>query len=691
MQVPDDYTNFQPNYNEENEQQEAFWNLHWDSGAPGGGGIDAMVNATTGELWGLSQYQPAQPATGSRGQPELSRDDALAAAASWLQKVLPNYYGHLWHDPVSDQCPDLGLRQGTSFSYAFTFIRTENGIPFPENSATIQIDAGSGAVTSFQFIWDQNLKFPAYPDPTAMVPYGQVVSLWKTNAEIGLEYFLPPTFAPKIGGASGSGTARLLYVPKNAGIMIDAVTGEALKPESGLFGGGGGGVTAGAAKMPQAASVHAPLTPAEQTALAEMGKPISRDKALAIVKNLVVVPSGYQLQDSNLYQDYLGNRQVWSFSWQQASMNAQGYQNSLSADVDAGSGQLIGFSLNAPAPDQQAAPTLDEDQARDLAGGFLNKVAGAYLQQLDSLQTSPAPPIIPPASVASKPVSFTFTADRLVNGIPFDANGVSITVDAVRGMITSYRLNWWKMEFPGTQGVIGQDGAEEAFLGSRGLGLEYMWQTLASPGQDPASLPVRLVYALSQAPAYVDPFTGLALGDDFQPQLNPNWQAFDDLAGQPEAEAVNLLADSRIIPVYGADFQPQARLSCGDWLIWLVRADNWRQASTGDPDQDYDQAYQQALALGILKPGEQYQPQADLDQATMAKMAVRALGWDEIAQFQGIWSQPAGGAGKVTEADLGYLSLAQGLGIIDLNDKDFDPAVGLTRAEGALILYKLCS
>jgi hypothetical protein len=30
-----------------------------------------------------------------------------------------------------------------------------------------------------------------------------------------------------------------------------------------------------------------------------------------------------------------------------------------------------------------------------------------------------------------------------------------------------------------------------------------------------------------------------------------------------------------------------------------------------------------------------------------------------------------------------------GLGIIDLNDKNFDPTSGLTRAEGALAIYKM--
>jgi hypothetical protein len=689
VQAPDDYTNFQPNYYE-NEQQGAFWDLQWNNGTSGSGSIEARVNAATGELWGLNRWQPAPPGSLRHGQAKLSRAAGRAAAEAWFESVLPKYYGHLQPNPQADQVPYIRLNQGATPSYSYSFIRIENGIPFPENGATIQIDATSGAVDSFTFDWDLKLELP---DAGGVLPPDQAVSLWKANAKVGLEYFLPQANVPLVVGKPGTVPARLLYVPKNAGIMIDARTGEILKPGVYLYGlNGGEGMGDAQLSMKSAARANVPLTPAEQQALVEMGKLISRDRALAIAQDLAPVPSGYRLQSSSLNQEYLGSRRIWSFYWQQESEKGQGFINSLSVDIDAGNGQLVGFSLSTPQPEQQAAPTLDEAQARDLANQFLARVAGDYLKQLESLKTMPAPPIIPLNGKQQAPTSFSFTGNRLVNGIPFGGNGVNVTVDAVQGRVTYYRLNWWDLQFPEARGVITRARAEEVFLGASGMELTYVRQALAAPGQDPASVPVRLVYELkAPAPAYVDSFSGLALGEDFQPQLHPDQQAFSDLAGQPAAEAVNLLVDSRIIPVYGTDFQPQARLSCRDWLIWLVRADGWQQESSGDPDRDYGQAYQQALAQGILKPGEQYQPQADLDKATMARLLGRALGWDEIAGFQGVWAQPPAlsGTAKVAGSDLGYLSLAQGLGIVDMNDKSFDPASGLTRAEGALALYKI--
>ncbi|MGD0153193.1 MAG: YcdB/YcdC domain-containing protein, partial [Thermacetogeniaceae bacterium] len=97
IQVPDDYKNFQPNYN--NTAGLATWDLSWSSDDPNNGNISARVNAATGELWGLQQWQP-QPASGSgRGLPKLNRSEAQIKATAFLNQVLPKYSGSLAIDP----------------------------------------------------------------------------------------------------------------------------------------------------------------------------------------------------------------------------------------------------------------------------------------------------------------------------------------------------------------------------------------------------------------------------------------------------------------------------------------------------------------------------------------------------------------------------------------------------------------
>ncbi|MGD0154228.1 MAG: YcdB/YcdC domain-containing protein, partial [Thermacetogeniaceae bacterium] len=613
-----------------------------------------------------------------RGLPKLNRSEAQIKATAFLNQVLPKYSGSLAIDPDATSDPYLGLRNTGATAYSFTFDRMVNGIPFTENAANIQVDAHSGAVNSFNFNWDGTIVFPG---AEGLLQPGQAESLWRINAQAQLGYFTP------ISDGKLPDAARLLYAPKDSGLMIDARSGEILKPGDNndqrgykMINGGGG-----MSSVAQAA----PLTPAEQAALTELGKLISQDQALKTARSLVEIPAGFVLQSSNLQLDYLTGGRVWNFCWYDP--NEQG---SLFVQVDASQNRLASYNLMTAQQDQSQPPRLNEDQARDLAAGFLSTAAGDLQAQMDKLRLVPTAPIRPLAGKqAPPPTSFSFTADRLVKGIPFSGNGVSLTVDAVQGKVASYMLNWWQLKFPEAHGVIGQERAENAFLAGGALALSYR-REFSAPIQAPGQvMPVRLVYALMpKAPYYVDAFTGLGLDGDFQTKINLEQQVFTDLAGVPGAEAANALAGAKIIPVYDSSFHPAAALSQRDWLIWLVRASGWQSTPAADPDQEFKKDYQQAFSLGILKAGEQYLPEDDLDQVTMARMVVRALGWDEVAGFQGIWSPlpaPPGGASKVAAADQGYLALAAGLGIIDRNGKEFDPSAGLTRLEGAVALNKI--
>lgn len=677
IQVPDDYKIFQPNYNSTAGQ--TFWDLSWSSEDPNNGNISARVNAATGELWGLQQWQPQPASNSGRGLPKLNRSEAEAKATALLKQVLPKYSGSLAIDSDATSDPYLGLRNSGATVYSFTFDRIVNGIPFTDNSANIQVDAHTGAINSFNFNWDDTIVFPG---AQGLLRPGQAESLWRANAQVQLTYFAPMT------DGKLPDTARLLYAPKNSGLMIDARSGEILKSGENndqraykMINGGGG-----MSSVPQAA----PLTPAEQAALTELGKLISQDQALKTARSLVEIPAGFVLQSSSLQQDYLTGGRVWNFNW----YDPDG-QRSLFVQVDASQNRLVSYNLMAAQQDQSQTPRLNETQARDLAAGFLSAAAGDLQAQMEKLRLVPTTPIRPLAGKqAPPPTSFSFTADRLVKGVPFSGNGASLTVDAVQGKVASYMLNWWQVKFPEAKGTIGQSRAEDAFLAGGALALSYR-REFATPDQLPgqAPPPVRLVYALMpKAPYYVDAFTGLDLDGVFQPKINTEQQAFTDLAGVSGAEAVNALTRAKIIPVYDSSFHPTEALSRRDWLIWLVRASGWQSTAAADPDQEFKKDYQQAFSLGILKVGEQYQPYGDLDRITMARMVVRALGWDEIAGFKGIWSlSPVlpGGTSKMAAADQGYLALAAGLGIIDLNGKEFDPAAGLTRLEGAIALNKL--
>ncbi len=673
VRVPEEFKNFQPGYSE-GEGQGIFWNLQW-SGEAGSGSISARVNAETGELWGMDRWIPTPPATGRHGLPGLSRAQAQEKALEFLREVLPNYVNNLKVNPDDTaDIPYYNLRERTTPVYYFNFVRMVNGIPFSENSASIGVNGDTGEIQSFNFNWDSKAKFP---EAQGLITTDQAAALWRKNAGVRLIYY-------RTGLNEKDAQIRLVYEPKTRNMMIDARTGEILKPEDDADYYWYERVGSGGAERSVMKSV--PLTPAEQAAMAEMEKLVSKDQALAVVRDGIEIPAGYELESANLQEEYLSGQKVWNFYWR-----SKENEGSLNVRVDARRGQITGFNIYGPSGEQPGKPRLTEAQAREMVTGFLGKVAGGYLKELEELRTFPRLPypVKPVASGKEKqePVAYSFIATRLVNGIPFQGNGVRLDVDAVQGRITGYELRWWEGKFPVARGVIAREQAESAFLAD-GLGLSYQREFPRYGYEPPADRPVRLVYTLDmgKSPSFIDAFTGAGLDPEFQPKPGKNQPVFTDLSGNMAAD---LLAKARIIPVFEPAFHPDAKLTQRDFLIWLVRATSWQPPATGTPDQEFERAYRQAVMLGIVKPGEEYRPQDEITKLTMARLIIRALGWGEPAALTGIWALPPDVMKLVPAGDQGCVALAVGLGIFDLTGKKFDPGEKLSRAEGALALYRL--
>lgn len=673
VQVPDEYQNFQPGYSE---GDEVFWELRWSGDNPEGGDVTARVNARTGELWGFTRWDP-QPGKIRRGLPKLTHAAAQEIACNFLKKALPGYAGKL-QLVEDDNFPYISLRETATPSYNFNFVRLQNGIPFRENNASIGVDANTGEICSFYFNWSSRLDFPK---AEGVLQEERAKTLWRQNARVELIYLMQ-------GGEDRKEAApRLVFAPGQRELMIDARTGEVLKPEDFYYGDLVGG--AGGAEFSATRRKDALLTPAEQAALDEMGKLISKEKALAAARSLVGVPQGMELEGSGLREEYFTGRKVWDFNWRNKKT-----EEGLNVRIDAVKGDIIGFRFFNPDPEQEREPGYGEAQALEAAQELLERVARGYLKDLEEFRVVPAPGRYPVAKTGApsrenlKPVGFGVTARRLVKGIPFVGNGVEIYYDACQGRITSYQLTWTDVDFPEARGIISREQAENVLLGRDNLMLNYC-REFPTPYKMDENRPLRLVYTLdfSRAPIYVDAFSGAGLGYDFQPK-GESRQVFSDLNGLPGAGEIDLLVKARVIPVYEQKFHPQEQLIQRDFLIWLVRATGWPSAPAGTPDQEFEKAYRNAVTMGILQPGEKYLPGEPLSRLTMARLVVRAIGWGEVAQLPGIWSLPETVKGLPQE-DTGYVALAAGLGVLDPAGRDPDLDANLSRSDGALAIYRL--
>ncbi len=79
---------------------------------------------------------------------------------------------------------DDSTADGAPF-YAFSFVRKANGVFFPENSCTIQIDRMSGAVAGLNYQYSEDVRFAANE---GLVSAGAALEAWMASYDVALAY-----------------------------------------------------------------------------------------------------------------------------------------------------------------------------------------------------------------------------------------------------------------------------------------------------------------------------------------------------------------------------------------------------------------------------------------------------------------------------------------------------------------------
>lgn len=148
------------------------------------------------------------------GEKRLTRDEALAVARDFIQKVSPACAGHV---ALEKSPPEWRAGEDT---YSFRFFRVVNGIPFPTDGIGVDI-ASDGRVVGYRCEWHR----VNFPRPQSVISPAEAARRWVANASYELKYHLPRTD----DGRPCAG-AQLVYFLKEA-VAVDAVTGQVLGPD----------------------------------------------------------------------------------------------------------------------------------------------------------------------------------------------------------------------------------------------------------------------------------------------------------------------------------------------------------------------------------------------------------------------------------------------------------------------------
>ncbi|KLU65318.1 hypothetical protein DEAC_c28700 [Desulfosporosinus acididurans] len=673
--IPSDLSNFTSNYSTNDERQS--WSLHWNN-PDKGGDFSAEVNAVNGDILSINYWKNDDPASSS-GLPKVSKAEAQKICDSLLTRLLPERAKEI--KQITNDQEVVPLNNYGPVTYTFHYRRLVNNVPFAGNGVDIQVSGSDGHIISYMLNWsDVN-----FPENKNAISEAQAKQAFASLPFFKLQYWMPTPYRVLTTGQKQD--AKLVYqLSSPSAGAIDALTGEPLKLNPGDWIAqnsvdGGMGDKAGSTSS----AVHSSqsLTPQEQQEVDKTAKLIKQDEAIADVKRLLSIPDNLTLRSANLSTDWRnGNNSVWSFDWFTPNPEtSEGKAQYLSARIDAATGELLSFNRGYQ-PAEKREPKLDHTAMQKIAEDFLKKVQPSRFSQVtfDADDNS---------DQAEKAVLLynanNFTYHRIVNGIDFFNNVMTVTVEPTDGTIVNYDLNWSEPAFPDPTGTLSKDQAVQDFLNLRPMTLTYVRiYSNGIPGD------VRLVYLpkaedqSSQTSNVLDAKSGELL--DFQGRpldKGPKHYIFNDISGVEGEQEIAALGDAGLFTDYGNSFKPNDKMTLGSLLraMYLSRYGVMGNTSLSDMD-----ILTQAKEQGWLK--ENLQSGDYVSRELLCKLFLRYLQLNKFAEFKNIYQVNYQDAADISPDALGYVALATSTGIVNVKGQNFAPSEGVSRAEAAADLFR---
>ena len=185
--IPEKYTQLSTGYNDFNNR--ASYSINWNAANQPGGSFNAEVDATTGDILNVNQWE--QPLTPTIKLPVLSAVEAEKIATDLISKLAGKHQSEM--QLSTDEQQVLSLNNFEPFTYNFHWIRIVNGIQFPENGVNVSV-SGDGQVRRYNYNWTQDLVFP---EASKVITPEKAYQVFTDTPMIELQYFLPYMMNPQ--------------------------------------------------------------------------------------------------------------------------------------------------------------------------------------------------------------------------------------------------------------------------------------------------------------------------------------------------------------------------------------------------------------------------------------------------------------------------------------------------------------
>ncbi len=659
-----------------------YWSLSWSDDE--GGSLNILASAA-GKIMQYSVNQGGvMPLTSGGYTPALAKVTAAQAAktaGAFLDRVLSSgETAALTADSNTSPLRDSGG------DYSLSAQLKLNGVLSPIH-VQIQVDATDGAVTYFSRDDVYEALVGTLPTASPKVTAAAATSSLSSAVKLELQYV----------DADEGAAAVLRYVPLSGGdLYVDAQTGTVVDLTSvwdGLNaaeGGSGNGILNTTAARKDS-NGDGGLSDAEQSAIQKLQGVLSKDTLDATVRKMTALGlSSYTLSSASYSQDpdtgdavcTLWYRRTLAFSElkdvSEADYRKGSYVQFKSLTVDAKTAALLsGWGYR---PSYMKDAHADRAQLQNTSDAFLKLYCPDHVSHV--------------ALYGGEGGEFRY--DRQENGYFYHNNGVDITVDPGDGSVMCFNSSWDNdLKFQSADGAVAEKAALATYCGAYAARLQY----IAYPVSVDTSIPVWKIYANACGTVcyrYVLGYTYEAdgkniLGVDAKTgklvRAEPEGvSAYSDIASSYARTQIQALADAGIRFSGSSKFQPTAKLTQQDLLVLLLNSCGYSFDTEDLADGALDQLYEAAWNEGFLARGTQ-SPEQTVTRLELVKILVSASPYSQAAQLKGIFVTSFRDTSQVPSDDLGYLAIAQGLGIVSGKNGKFYPTRTATRQEAAMILY----
>ena len=653
LDISDKYDNFNSQINSNGGK--TYFYLNWSDSQNKLENISVNTDSE-GNIISFNKYNPVfiEPDT---KLPKFTKDEAQKLAFEYIQKIDPKLSKEIKIE--ENQSPINSWDQ----EYNFRYVRFVNGIPFPDNNININVNKFTGEINNYYTNWERDITLTI---PENIISLEEAKKAYQDKIGLDLIYKSSQRLFKMID-TNDETKYYLAYSTLNNNKAIDAVSGEVIN--LGYY----GAMVENEKSMDAAGTrENAVITPEERTEIDKLSGIKEIEEIEKIAREILDIKDDYTLQNKNLHSSW---KNPGEFQWSLYFIKNidENRKSTLDITLDARTADLLSFyRFSEFNPEAEAAIT--KEQALKLSNDYINKIQPERAKQVE---------LIIDNQMKDNQLSYYFRFIRKIDDIYVESDSISVGVDAVNKIISSYSFDWFNGTLPPKGNVIDFDKAYEVLYKEIGYEMRYVtifdYEKPEGENKD-----IKLVYAVNPSkPIIIDANSGELLDYTGSPYNENKILEYTDIDNSYAKDKIITLAEYGV-GFNSSEFMPKEFIKQKEFIYLLWESINSYRTET---EEDIEKIYTELSNTKIVREGEKNLERL-VTKEEAVKFVIRAMNYGKIAELSNIYTDLFDDSSEITPTLKGYMNIAFGLKIINGDGSGLiRPRNEIKREDAVSIIY----